>query len=161
MANESNVQDLFGAEEALVSAVRQLLAQLVLQLRNEEDQDVRDKINNQIGELNPLYIRLSGKGIAIIAAQSKNDVENIKAVSADVQRFIFKIKKVEKMVAVTTSLIKFVVVCLGDTTDPLSIYDAGKGVYEAMNETIEKEGKKGAHAAIEPMSAMVPSLISG
>lgn len=164
MANDSNVDDLLTAQSALASTVREYITQLSYQLRTETDQGSWDKINTQLAKMVPLYTQLTGKNIAIIAARSKEDVANIMAVSKDVQTFIYGIKRIEKMITVATRIVQFVVVCMADTKDPGAIYKAGQGVYDAINDVIERETKKGANAAIDLVALstlMVPTLLGG
>lgn len=164
MTTDSNVNELLEAQLALASTVREYITQISNQLRTEKDQATRDKINDQLAEMTPIYIRLTGRGIAIIAASSKEDVENIKAVSKDVQKFIYGIKRIEEMLTVATSIVKFVVVCLGESKNPVSIFKAGKDVYDAINAVITKESQKGSNAAINLKalkSLFTPSLLGG
>jgi hypothetical protein len=146
--SDSTIQDLTEAQASLEVTVREYITQLTYQLRDPDaTAGTRDAINRQLAKITPVYYRLLGRDIAIIAAKSKDDIAAIKSVSNDVQEFIKKIKRVEKMVNIATSLVKFVVVCLGDTKDPISIFNAGKDVYTAMNDKIAEEAPKGDSAA--------------
>lgn len=164
MANDSNVDELLAAQTALAETVREYITQLTYQLRTEKIQANRDEINHQIAQMVPIYISLTGRNIAILAARTKDDVANIMAVSKDVQQFIYGIKRIEGMLSVATSIVKFVVVCMADTKNPVAIYKAGQNVYDAINAIIELETPKGNSAAInlkKLKAIMVSSLVGG
>lgn len=149
MATDSNIDELLAAQASLEAMMREYMTQLSVQLRTENAQAVRDKLNAELARMIPLYNRLTGGTISIIAVRTKNDVAQIQAVSRDVQVFVTRIKRIEKVIAVATAIVNFVAVCLTDTRDPVAIYKAGNAVYEAMNKTIDRESKKANSAVLE------------
>lgn len=142
------VAEQLKAQSSLEITIREYITQLSLQLRSATDGEIRSNINAQLAEITPQYYRVLGKDIAIKAARTQDDLNTINQVSADVTSFIHKIAKIEAMVTVVTTIIKFVAVCIGDKPSPVSIYKAGKEVYEAMNSVIDAEKAKGTDAAI-------------
>lgn len=164
MANDSNIQDSLAAQDVLIAATQQYVAQLYIQLRDERDQIARDKINHQIAVITPASIKLQAGGLQIIGAKSTNDLANIIAVSNDVTKFVKGIKRIEAMVGVATSIVSFIAVCMTEKSDPVAIWKAGQKVYDAMNTVINDEAPKGSAAAINVKKlslVFTSSLIGG
>jgi len=154
------VAEQLKAQSLLEVTLREYITQLSIQLRSAVDSKIRDNINAQLAVITPQYYRVLGKDIAIKAARSQEDLDIINKVSTDITSFIYNIAKIEAMVGVATSIIKFVVICLDEKQNPVSIYKAGKEVYDAMNAVIDNEKDKGTAAAILiPAPIAVPMAI--
>ena len=162
MANESSgIGELSAAQAALEVAAREQITQLSLALRDEKTpQTARDRIKDQLYDLIPLYQQIIGDRIVIMAARTADDLKVILAVSDDVKKFTYNIKRVEKVLKVTAAFIAFVVACMGAGKNPIPIIQAGKALYDELNKTIEVEKAKGNKAAVVMTALAMPSLLA-